>query len=73
MNDFERRSSSSIVPRKSSKLGGGASGSVSDLARMLEVNADQFQGCDHRIAVGDAMLALPVGNRVALTDRRRSF
>ena len=32
------------------------------LTRVLEVHANKFQTGDHRIAVGDVMLALPIGN-----------
>ena len=35
---------------------------VIGLARMLEINTDQFKGCNHRIAVRDVMLALPLAN-----------
>ena len=31
-------------------------------ARMLEIDAHQFQGCNHRIAIGDVMLALPLAD-----------
>ena len=31
-------------------------------ARMLEIDAHQFKGCNHRIAVGDVMLTLPVAD-----------
>ena len=62
---FDRRSSSSIVLRKSSKLGAAAFGVVADRARLLEINPDQFQRRDHWIVVGDVMLALPIGNRFA--------
>ena len=37
-------------------------GIVIDLARMLEIDADQFKGCNHRIAVGDVMRTLPVAD-----------
>ncbi len=35
---------------------------VIDLARVLEIDAHQFKGCNHRIAVGDVMLTLPVAD-----------
>ena len=35
---------------------------VIGLARVLEIDAHQFKGCNHRIAVGDMMLALPVAD-----------
>ena len=60
MNDFDRRSSSSIVPRKSSKLGIGEVLAAVSMTRVLEIHADQFQRGDHRIAIGDMMLALPI-------------
>ena len=35
---------------------------VIGLARMLEIDTDQFKGGNHRIAVGDVMRTLPVGD-----------
>ena len=32
------------------------------LARMFEIDAYQFEGCNHRIAVRDVMLTLPVAD-----------
>ena len=37
-------------------------GIIIGLARMLEIDADQFKGCNHRIAVRDVMFALPLAN-----------
>ena len=31
-------------------------------ARMPKMDANQFEGCNHRIAVGDVMLTLPVAD-----------
>ena len=36
--------------------------SVIDLSRVLEINAHQFEHCNHRIAIGDVMLTLPVAD-----------
>ena len=33
---------------------------VIDLARMLEIDTDQFKGGNHRIAIRDVMFALPL-------------
>ena len=33
---------------------------VIGLAGMLDIDADQFKGCNHRIAVRDVMFALPL-------------
>src|SRR5581483_306114 len=33
---------------------------VIGLARMLQIDAHQFKHCNHRIAVGDVMFALPL-------------
>ena len=35
---------------------------VVDLARVQEINADQFERGDHRVAVRDVMLALPLAD-----------
>ena len=35
---------------------------VIGLARMFEIDADQFKGCNHRIAVRDVVLALPLAD-----------
>ena len=35
---------------------------VIGLARMLEIDADQFKGCNHRIAVRDVVFALPIAD-----------
>src|SRR6516225_5406203 len=39
-------------------------GTILDVARVPEINADQFERSDHWIAIGDVMLALPLGNRL---------
>jgi hypothetical protein len=35
---------------------------IIDLARVLEINADQFERSDHRIAIRDMVLALPLAD-----------
>ena len=45
---------------------------IIDLARVLEINADQFERCDHRIAIGDVMLALPLADCLCLMDHLHS-
>ena len=51
-----------MVPRKSSKLGGDSVLDRHRSSRVLEIHANQFQRGDHRIAVGDVMLALPLAD-----------